>query len=341
MTPDELASAFEQHRPRLRAIAYRMLGNPDDADDALQETWLRLNRTGADDIDNLAGWLTTVTGRICLDLLRSRSTRREDPLPSGRPDDTAPEILDDDAPDPVREAELADIVGVAMQVVLESLDPAERLAFVLHDLFAVPYEQIAPVLGRSVEASRQLASRGRRRVQSDAAARSGATGREGVGAASPGSAPGSSTGVPAPPGAAPRADAGRRAAVTDRQVVEAFLQASRTGDLSGLLAVLAPDVVLRADHAAVEAAAAAADRGAPLLAREVRGAAAVAEAFRGRARLAVPALIDGSVGFAGAPGGIPRFVFTVVVHEGRVAAIDLTAEPDAVAGMRVVLLDPS
>ncbi|WP_423462441.1 sigma-70 family RNA polymerase sigma factor [Promicromonospora sp. MS192] len=341
MTPDELASAFEQHRPRLRAIAYRMLGNPDDADDALQETWLRLNRTGADDIDNLAGWLTTVTGRICLDLLRSRSTRREDPLPSGRPDDTAPEILDDDAPDPVREAELADIVGVAMQVVLESLDPAERLAFVLHDLFAVPYEQIAPVLGRSVAASRQLASRGRRRVQSDAAARSGSADPDGAGAASPGPAPGSSTGVPAPPGAAPRADAGRRAAVTDRQVVEAFLQASRTGDLSGLLAVLAPDVVLRADHAAVEAAAAAADRGAPLLAREVRGAAAVAEAFRGRARLAVPALIDGSVGFAGAPGGIPRFVFTVVVHEGRLAAIDLTAEPDAVAGMRVVLLDPS
>ncbi len=313
MSPDELASAFEQHRPRLRAVAYRMLGNPDDADDALQETWLRLNRTDDTVIDNLAGWLTTVTGRICLDMLRSRSTRREDPLPSGRPDDPAREILDEDAPDPAREAELADVVGVAMQIVLESLDPAERLAFVLHDLFAVPYEQIAPVLGRSVAAARQLASRGRRRVQSGTAVHDAA-----------------------------RADGGTRSAAetrTDRQVVEAFLEASRTGDLAGLLALLAPEVVLHTDQAAVEAAAANADRGAPLLAREVRGAAAVAEAFRGRAKLAVPALIDGSVGFAGAPGGIPRFVFTVVVHEGRVAAIDLTADPAALAGMRVVLLD--
>jgi RNA polymerase sigma-70 factor (ECF subfamily) len=313
MTPDELATTFEQHRPRLRAVAYRMIGNPDDADDALQETWLRLNRTGSDGIDNLAAWLTTVTGRICLDMLRSRSTRREDPLPTGLPDDTAPEILDEETPDPAREAELADVVGLAMQIVLESLDPAERLAFVLHDLFAVPYEQIAPVLGRSTAAARQLASRGRRRVQSGSTAQATA-----------------------------RADGGTRSAAearTDREVVEAFLEASRTGDLAGLLALLAPEVVLHADQAAVEAAAANADRGAPLLAREVRGAAAVAEAFRGRAQLAVPALIDGSVGFAGAPGGIPRFVFTVVVHEGRVAAIDLTAEPDAVAGMHVVLLD--
>jgi RNA polymerase sigma-70 factor (ECF subfamily) len=138
-------------------------------------------------------------------------------------------------------------------------------------------------------------------------------------------------------------DDGRSAAETrtDRQVVEAFLTASRTGDLAGLLALLAPEVVLRADQSAVEAAAANADRGAPLLAREIRGAAAVADAFRGRAKLAVPALIDGSVGFAGAPGGIPRFVFTVVVHDGQVAAIDLTADPAAVAGMHVVLLGPS
>ncbi|GAB2506220.1 sigma-70 family RNA polymerase sigma factor [Promicromonospora xylanilytica] len=312
MTPDELAIAFEKHRPRLRAVAYRMLGNPDDADDALQETWLRLNRTGSEGIDNLAAWLTTVTGRICLDMLRSRSTRREDPLPTGLPDDTAPEILDEDSPDPARQAELADIVGLALQVVLESLDPAERLAFVLHDLFAVPYEQIAPVLGRSVPAARQLASRGRRRVQSGSAVA--------------------------------RSDGGTRSPAdtrTDRQVVEAFLEASRTGDLAGLLALLAPEVVLRADQSAVDSAAAHADRGAPLLAREIRGAAAVAEAFRGRAKLAVPALIDGSVGFAGAPGGIPRFVFSVVVHDGQVAAIDLTADPDAVAGMHVVLLGPS
>ncbi|MFI2362134.1 sigma-70 family RNA polymerase sigma factor [Promicromonospora sp. NPDC019610] len=319
MTPDELALAFEQHRPRLRAVAYRMLGNPDDADDALQEAWLRLNRTGDEGIDNLAAWLTTVTGRICLDMLRSRSTRREDPLPSGRPDDTAAEILDDASPDPVREAELADVVGVAMQVVLESLDPAERLAFVLHDLFAVPYEQIAPVLGRSVAAARQLASRGRRRVQSGPGARAAAGDDAGddVGSHS---------------GAADGTDR------TDRQVVEAFLLASRTGDLAGLMAVLAPDVVLRADQAAVAAAAEGADRGAPLLAREVRGAAAVAGAFRGRASGAVPALIDGSVGFAYAPGGTPRGLFAVVVHDGRIAAVDMMGDPTTVAEAHVLLL---
>jgi RNA polymerase sigma-70 factor (ECF subfamily) len=312
MNPDELASAFEQHRPRLRAVAYRMLGNPDDADDALQETWLRLSRTGDAGIENLPAWLTTVTGRICLDMLRSRSTRREDPLPTGLPDDTAPEIVDDGAANPARQAELADVVGLAMQIVLESLDPAERLAFVLHDLFAVPYEQIAPVLGRSVVAARQLASRGRRKVQSGATAEDTA-----------------------------RTDAGVRSAAetrTDRQVVEAFLLASRTGDIAGLLAVLAPDVVLRADQSAVDTAAASADRGAPLLAREVRGAAAVADAFRGRAQGAVPALVGGSVGFAWAPGGNPRAVFAVVVHDGRIAAVDLVGEPSAVAGLGVVLL---
>ncbi|MFD6448668.1 sigma-70 family RNA polymerase sigma factor [Promicromonospora sp. NPDC060204] len=319
MTPDELALAFEQHRPRLRAVAYRMLGNPDDADDALQEAWLRLNRTGDEGIDNLAAWLTTVTGRICLDILRSRSTRREDPLPSGQPDDTAPEILDDESPDPVREAELAEVVGVAMQVVLESLDPAERLAFVLHDLFAVPYEQIAPVLGRSVAAARQLASRGRRRVQSGPGARAAA---------------GGDAGDDVGPHSGATDDTDR----TDRQVVEAFLLASRTGDLAGLMAVLAPDVVLRADQAAVAAAAEGADRGAPLLAREVRGAAAVAGAFRGRAGGAVPALIDGSVGFAYAPGGTPRGLFAVVVHDGRIAAVDMMGDPTTVAEAHVLLL---
>ncbi|MGW2091765.1 sigma-70 family RNA polymerase sigma factor [Promicromonospora sukumoe] len=320
MNPDELALAFEQHRPRLRAVAYRVLGNPDDADDALQEAWLRLNRTGDAGIDNLAAWLTTVTGRICLDMLRSRSTRREDPLPSGRPDDTAPEILDDASPDPVREAELADVVGVAMQVVLESLDPAERLAFVLHDLFAVPYEQIAPVLGRSVEAARQLASRGRRRVQSGPGARAAA-----------GADAGGDAGDDVGPRTGPRSR-------TDRQVVEAFLLASRTGDLAGLLAVLAPDVVLRADQAALAAAAEAADRGAPLLAREVRGAAAVAQAFHGRAGGAVPALIDGSIGFAYAPDGTPRGLFAVVVHDGHIAAVDMMGDPATVAGAHVLLL---
>ena len=158
MNPDELATAFEQHRPRLRAVAYRMLGNPDDADDALQEAWLRLNRTGDAEIDNLAAWLTTVTGRICLDMLRSRSTRREAPLPTGLPDDLGPELPHDDVPDPAQEAELADVVGLAMQIVLQSLDPAERLAFVLHDLFAVPLRADragAGPLGRRVTSARE------------------------------------------------------------------------------------------------------------------------------------------------------------------------------------------
>ena len=208
MSPDELASAFEQHRPRLRAVAYRMLGNPDDADDALQEAWLRLNRTGDAGIDNLAAWLTTVTGRICLDMLRSRSTRREDPLPTGLPDDTAPEILDEDSPDPARQAELADMVGLAMQVVLESLDPAERLAFVLHDLFGLAFAEIAPIVERSPDATKMLASRARRRVR-DARA-------------------------------APDPDIARQ-----RAAVDAFQAAARDGDFEALLRVLDPEVVLR------------------------------------------------------------------------------------------------
>src|ERR671939_364893 len=204
---DRLAERFQEHRPRLRAVAYRMLGSTSEADDAVQEAWLRLGRSNAGEIDNLEAWLVTVVGRVALNMLRSRKTRREEPLDAHLPD---PIVDRADATDPEHEALLADSVGLALLVVLETLTPAERLAFVLHDMFAVPFDEIAPIVGRSPDAARQLASRARRRVR--------------------GSAP-----VPDP-------DLSRQ-----REVAEAFLAAVREGDFDGLLTVLDPDVVLRVD----------------------------------------------------------------------------------------------
>jgi RNA polymerase sigma factor (sigma-70 family) len=200
---DALTERFEQERPRLRAVAYRMLGSAAEADDAVQEAWLRFHRTDAGEIENVGAWLTTVVARVCLSLLRTRRNHREEPL-DGQPEP------DDDRRDPGQEAELADSVGQALLVVLGSLGPAERVAFVLHDMFAVPFDEIAPVIGKSPAAARQLASRARRRVKG---------------------------------GAAPDADLPRR-----RKVVEAFLAASRGGDFEALLALLDPDVVLHADR---------------------------------------------------------------------------------------------
>src|SRR5438094_1495282 len=196
---------FERQRPHLQAVAYRMLGSVSEAEDALQEAWLRLSRADTDDVTNLAGWLTTVVGRVCLDMLRSRRSRREDYVGSWLPE---PIVSLDDETDPEQEAILADSVGLALLVILETLTPAERLAFVLHDMFAVPFEEIAPIVGRTPSAARQLASRARRRVQGS------------------------------PP---PDADFGRQ-----KEIVDAFLKASREGDFEGLLAVLDPDVVFRA-----------------------------------------------------------------------------------------------
>ena len=282
---DWLAERFEAHRPHLRAVAYRMLGSAAEADDAVQEAWLRASRAGADDVDNLGGWLTTVVARVCLNQLRSRRSRPEAPL-----DDQAAELADG-GPDPEAEAVLADAVGPALLVVLDTLSPAERLAFVLHDLFAVPFGEIAEILGRSEAAARQLASRARRRVQ---------------GAEAPG---------------------GDRA--RQRPVVEAFLAASREGDFEALLALLDPQVVVRADAAAVAAGAEA----------EVRGARAVAGTFTGRARFARPALVDGAVGAVWAPGGRPRVVFAFTVRDGRVAEIRLLADPERLAGLDLVPLE--
>jgi RNA polymerase sigma factor (sigma-70 family) len=286
---DWLAQRFEEHRPHLRTVAYLMLGSAAEADDAVQEAWLRLSRAGPGGVENLGGWLTTVVGRVSLDMLRSRRSRREDPLGP-----ELPEELPSDAggADPEAEALLADSVGPALLVVLETLTPAERLAFVLHDLFAVPFDEIAAILGRSEAAARQLASRARRRVQG------------------------------APP--AEGADPGRQ-----RAVVEAFLAASRDGDFDALVALLDPEAVLRADAAAVRMGADA----------EVRGAAAVAGSFSGRARFARPALVDGAVGAVWATGGRPRVVFAFTVDGGRITGIDLVADPERLGRLELTVLD--
>ena len=274
---DRVAEQFEASRAHLKAVAYRMLGSMTEADDAVQEAWLRLSRTGTGGVDNLGGWLTTVVARVCLDMLRQRKSRREESLGELV---TEPIVSREDGTDPEHEALLADSVGLALLVVLETLAPAERLAFVLHDMFAMPFDEIAPIVERSPAAARQLASRARRRVQVAAAV--------------------------------PDADRTRQ-----REVVNAFLAASREGDFDALLALLDPDVVLRADSTAVRTGASA----------EVRGPAAVAGTFSGRARVALPALVDGAVGAVWAPGGRPRVVFDFTIVSGKIVAIDLIADP--------------
>jgi RNA polymerase sigma factor (sigma-70 family) len=286
---DVLAEQFETHRTHLRAVAYRMLGSVNEADDAVQEAWLRLTRVDAHDIDNLGGWLTTVVARVCLDMLRSRTARREELTGTHAPETVAGTGA---GIDPEHEAVLADSMGLALLVVLDTLTPAERLAFVLHDLFAMPFDEIAPIVGRSPAAARQLASRARRRVQ-------GAT-------------------------TDPDADRTRQ-----REVVDAFLAASRSGDLTALLGVLDPDVVARADHAAVASGAEA----------EVRGAAAVAETFAGRARAAQPALVDGDVGLVWAQGGTPRMAFALTIVGGLIVEIELVADAEHLEQLDLVLLD--
>ena len=283
---DWLTEGFEANRTHLRAVAYRMLGSTGEADDAVQEAWIRLNRSDTGDVENLGGWLTTVVARVCLDMLRSRTSRREEPF------DDVPERAAEpgDAVDPEREAMLADSVGLAMLVVLDTLTPAERVAFVLHDMFGVPFEEVAPIVGRSPEAARQLASRARRRV-------------------------GGST--------EPEGDLDRQ-----RAVVDAFLAAARGGDFEALLALLDPEVVARADAAGAAMGAAA----------EVRGAAAVAETFAGRARAAQPALVGGVAGLVWAKGGEPKVVFGFTLEEGRVVGIDLIADPERIHELGVSIL---
>ncbi|GHF47703.1 DNA-directed RNA polymerase sigma-70 factor [Kitasatospora xanthocidica] len=282
------AVRFEAERGRLRAVARRMLGSTGEAEDAVQEAWLRLVRTDPAEIDNLPGWLTTVVSRICLDLLRARAARREEPT-----DEPLPDAAGGGA-DPEREALLVESVGRALLVVLDRLGPAERVAFVLHDGFAVPFEQIAPIVGRTPVAAKKLASRARRRVRGTAA-------------------------LPPEP------------LTGHRRVVEAFLAAARDGDLAGLLAVLAPDVVRRADPAALPPGRSPVARGAATVARETT-------VFGRRARFGAVALVDGVPGILIAPGGRLRLVLRVAVADGRVAGYEVVADPARLAALDLAVL---
>src|SRR5215216_686794 len=287
---DWLAERFQEHRPRLRAVAYRMLGSTSEADDALQEAWIRLSRSNASEIDNLEAWLVTVVGRVALNMLRSRKTRREEPLDVRVPD---PIIDAADGSDPEHEALLADSVGLALLVVLETLTPAERLAFVLHDMFAVPFEEIAPIVERSPEATRQLASRARRRVR----------------------------------GAAPVPDADLTA---QWEVVEAFLTAARDGDFDALVAVLDPDVVLRADG------------GLTGLSQHVQGAETVARQALLWSRVDLTmrrALINGAAGVVTFLHGQPFSIAAVTIRNGKIVEIDFLLDPARLARLDLTDFD--
>jgi RNA polymerase sigma-70 factor (ECF subfamily) len=290
VSTDWLAERFEADRTRLQAVAYRLLGSSGEADDAVQEAWLRLSRSDTRDVENLSGWLTTVVSRVCLDMLRSRRSRREEPL-------ALDGELIPDAADPEREAMLADSVGPAMQAVVQRLAPAERVAFVLHDVFGVPFDEIGDIVGRSPMAARQLASRGRRRVQG----------------ASDESRP---------------ADVARQ-----RDVVEAFFRASRSGDFQGLLELLDPDVALRLDEAALRMGVRSG-----FLRTELRGANAVAQQFLGAAQTAQLALIDGAPGGVWAPGGTPRLLFGFRIRNGRVVEIELAADSERLSQLNIEIL---
>jgi RNA polymerase sigma factor (sigma-70 family) len=284
-----LAQQFEDHRPHLRAVAYRMLGSLSEADDAVQDAWLRLSRTDTSEVENLGSWLTTVVARVALNMLRARSTRREQPLDVHVPD---PIIDPADGSNPEHEALLADSVGLALLVVLETLTPAERLAFVLHDMFAVPFDEIAPIMERTPEATRQLASRARRRVR----------------------------------GAAPVPDADL---TTQWEVVEAFLAAAREGNFDALIAVLDPEVVLRADFGLA---------GIPL---HVQGAETIASraVLWSRVDLTMRrALINGAAGVVTFLRGRPFSIAALTVKDGKIVEIDFLADPKRIAQLDLTKL---
>lgn len=289
----QLADEFHRLRGHLRGVASRILGSSDEADDAIQEAWLRANRSDVGVVANVPGWLTTIVGRVCLDMVRSRLRRPEVPIDVGAPD---PPAGDTASSDPAEAAELADSVGLALLVVLDRLTPAERVAFVLHDLFAVPFAEIAEVVERSPDATKKLASRARQRVR----------------------------GAPK----LPACDVERH-----RRVVEAFLAATRAGDLYGLIAVLSPDVERRADRVALRRYARAHVRGAGEVAQETLTNGQ-------QARFAEPALIEGEVGAVVAPRGRLRFVLQFVVHDGRIAAIEVVGDPLRLRQLDIALCAP-
>ncbi|MGH8968778.1 MAG: RNA polymerase sigma factor SigJ [Actinomycetes bacterium] len=289
---DWLTGQFEGERPRLRGVAYRMLGSVSEADDAVQEAWLRINRADTDGVENMAGWLTTVVARVCLNMLRSRDTRREVALDTHVPD---PIIGPEHMADPEQEALLADSVGLALMVVLETLSPAERLAFVLHDMFAVPFDDIGSMLDRSPAAARQLASRARRRVR--------------------GGAP------------EPDPDVARQ-----RKVVDAYFAAARDGDFDALVAVLHPDVVLRADAGPLRPRRTVVHRGAETVAAQAQTAQALVPFVR-------PALVNGTAGAVAVAGQRVIAVLGFSVTDGLISAIDILVDPDRLAAIDVSMLD--
>ncbi|MET8167558.1 sigma-70 family RNA polymerase sigma factor [Streptomyces sp. NPDC005329] len=308
---------FEADRPHLRAVAYRMLGSLSEAEDAVQETWLRATRADVGDVENLSGWLTTVVGRVSLNMLRSRRTRPEVPLDAQV---TEPAVGTAEGGDPEAEALLADSVGVALLVVLDTLAPAERLAFVLHDLFAVPFDVIAPMIERTPATTRQLASRARRRVRGCGPDAPG-------GAGTPGTAGTGTAGVPGPAAPAGAADRARQ-----RRVAEAFLAATRGGDFEALLALLHPDVVLTADRFVVPTPESITVSGA-------RPVAEGAMAATGRARFTGLALLDGRIGLAMAPHGRLRLVLLFTIAEGGITRIDVVADRERLDGIEIAVLD--
>lgn len=277
-----LADKFEADRSRLRGVAYRMLGSLPEAEDAVQEAWLRLSRADTSGVDNLSAWLTTVTSRVCLDMLRSKKSRREDALLEGGHE---PAVSAEDAIE--RETILADSVGLALLVVLQSLAPAERIAFVLHDLFDMPFDQIAPIVERTPDAARQLASRARRRVRGG--------------------------------------DALDATQTAQKSVVDAFLLASRTGDMAGLMAILDPNVVVRADVFAGGGQT-----------RELRGAEKVANFYNGLAQTARTALVDGAIGAVVAPLGKLYVVLDIRIENGKVVEIFAAGDPERLGAVEVV-----
>jgi RNA polymerase sigma factor (sigma-70 family) len=305
---DWLVEQFEQNRTHLRAVAYRMLGSRSVAEDAVQEVWLRLRRTDTSDVENLRGWLTTVVARVCLDMLRSRKSRREEPLDTDLLDPAARRdvaigpagaigsagAMSADGTNPEHETLMADSIGIALLAVLETLAPAERVAFVLHDMFDLPFDEIATIVGRSPAAARQLASRARRRMQGTDATTVAEVER-----------------------------------ARKQEVVAAFLAAARGGDLQALLAVLDPEVVVRADSGAVKFGAAP----------EVRGAMAVAETFKGRAAAAQLVLVDGAIGLMWAHGGRPLVVFDITIEEDRIVAITLLGDAARLATLTVEIVN--
>lgn len=292
MDDNELADRFQEHRSHLRAVAYRMLGSLAEADDAVQDAWERASRSQAGDVENLKAWLTTIVARVCLNMLRARTTRRNEPLETALPD---PIVSPEGGLGPEEEVVLADSVGLALQVVIDTLAPAERLAFVLHDMFDLPFEEIGAMVGRTPQATRQLASRARRRIR----------GAEPV---------------------VPDRDLARQ-----RAVVDAFFAAGRAGDFDALVAILHPDVVLRADFGPKH----------PRRSTVVRGAAAVARQARIGARLGAdvhPALVNGAAGIVATVAGRPFSVMAFTVVDGKVVEIDAIGDPDRVATLAAAVL---